>query len=378
MKFFGEIITGEFISRHNRFIVYAKINGRRTKTYMPNPGRLLELLYPGSLLYIEKRPEGSKAKIPYTVVAVDRDGNPVMLHTHKANDVVEYLLRNKKIEALKKYEVVRREAQHGRSRMDFLLTDGKKECFLEVKSCTLFEGSAAMFPDAVTERGRKHLIELAELDLKKTGMGKPKVIFLIGSHKVKSFMPDYHTDIEFSKTFLDIKDKIDIYPLSIGWNKDLSLKGLPKEVVIPWKFIKKECHDKGDIFVSFELKKKTVLELGDSSLGFDKGWYVFLDSIDENLQKAMESIKRGSSFFSAGAVTKEVGCKGVLAVRGRSSVRDELERGLKKISLSFIDGGLYNFSHYKFYFFEDEVFKLKSFQELLLHYRIKRHRNEKS
>jgi len=73
---------------------------------------------------------------------------------------------------------------------------------LEVKSCTLFGNSIAMFPDAVTVRGRRHIEELAALAVRGTAGG---VVFLVHTPRVRYFLPDYHTDLTFARTFLNVK-----------------------------------------------------------------------------------------------------------------------------------------------------------------------------
>lgn len=370
MKFFGEILEGTFISRHNRFIVYAMVSGKKERTYMPNPGRLLELLYPDSKLYFEKRvikTEADKNKIPLTVVAVESNGELVMLHTHKANDVVEYLLKLGKIESLKGFGIVKREAKYDRSRMDFLLSKGNKEFFLEVKSCTLFDKTSAMFPDAVTERGKKHLEELMDVKVPHKKMGRSKVLFLVSSSKVNYFMPDYHTDIEFSLTLLKAKDKLDIIPLSVGWQKDLTLKPKIKELTIPWNIIRDECKDRGYVIVSLLVEKKKTVQIGDSLVTLPKGHYLFTHFIGEGMSKQIESIKRGSKNSKAGVITKQTGCKGVLSIRTGDDISVELEKKLKNISNDVING-----AGIIFYRFNELPFKTKAFQDMLLYFRMGR------
>lgn len=373
MKFFGETTEGTFLSRHNRFIVYATVNGKKERTYMPNPGRLLELLYPGSKLYFEKRvveTESDKKKIPLTVVAVESNGELVMLHTHKANDVVEYLLREGKIESLRGFGIVKREAKYDRSRMDFLLSKGGREYFLEVKSCTLFDKTTAMFPDAITERGRRHLEELMDIKVPGRKMGRSKVLFLVSSGRVDYFMPDYHTDIEFSRTLLKAKDKVDIIPLSVGWKNDLTLKPKIKELTIPWKVLREECKDRGYVIVSFLVEKKKTVQIGTSKVTLLKGHYLFVEYLDEGMSKTIDSIKRGSKNSKPAQVTKELGCKGVLSIRTGDNILNELERKLTNISLDTVDG-----AGFRFYKFNELPFKTKEFQDMLLYFRMGRLKN---
>jgi len=162
IRFFEDTIQAHFLSRPNRFLIRCEWNGRILSAFLPNPGRLQELLLPGSMIHLV-REESPDRKTHYTVVAVNRDDHPIMLHTHRNNEVARTLLEKRRIPGLEKARVVRSEIRVGRSRFDFLLEEGGKDVLLEVKSCTLVGARAAMFPDAVTERGARHLRELAIL-----------------------------------------------------------------------------------------------------------------------------------------------------------------------------------------------------------------------
>ena len=201
-------MAARFLSRPNRFLVRCEQGGRVVDAFLPNPGRLQELLLPGSLLYIIREVKRASAK-PYTLVAVDRDGSPVMLHTLKTNAVARYLLERRLIPGLEDAGVVRQEIAVGHSRFDFLLKEGKGEILLEVKSCTLFGKRVAMFPDAITARGARHLRELAR-PLRNGSRGA--VLFVVHSPLPEFFMPDYHTDLHFARTFLSVRASVDLIP----------------------------------------------------------------------------------------------------------------------------------------------------------------------
>ena len=212
MTFFKDIKKAAFLSRPNRFTVLCNLDGKAINAFLPNPGRLWELLLPGVILFLEKS-NNKERKLPYTAVAVLKDDIPVMLHTHKTNDVVHFLLAKGLIPGFEDVKVVKKEITKGRSRFDFLLYKGGKEIYLEVKSCSLFNGKVAMFPDAITSRGKRHLEELAEIA---NGAVGGAVLFLVNSPNAEIFMPEFHTDLEFAKTLCKVRDKIDIIPISIG------------------------------------------------------------------------------------------------------------------------------------------------------------------
>ncbi|MDD4986181.1 MAG: DNA/RNA nuclease SfsA, partial [Dehalococcoidales bacterium] len=151
----------DFLRRPNRFVVECELSGRHVSAYLPNPGRLWELLVPGCTLYVKRNPPS--VKMTHTVMAVEKEGIPVLLHTHMTNDVAEILLRRKLIPGWEDAEIIRREVAFGESRFDFSLRRDGREMVLEVKSCTLSRNRLAMFPDAVTTRGSRHLLGLNNL-----------------------------------------------------------------------------------------------------------------------------------------------------------------------------------------------------------------------
>lgn len=214
-------IKASFLRRLNRFVVECLIDGEKSMAYLPNPGRLWELLLPGRTLYLKK--EGKE--LNYTVWATERNGQIICLHTHFTNTVAEKILKKGLINELRDYTIKAKEIRYGNHRMDFLLSNNFEEFPLEVKSCTLFNDTIAMFPDAVTQRGRKHLETLS--------INKGGILFIVHSPYVKYFLPDFHTDPEFSETLSKLRKKILIKAISIKWNKDMNFEFVG-ELEIPW------------------------------------------------------------------------------------------------------------------------------------------------
>ena len=155
----------------------------------------------------------SHRKTNYTVLAVQRKGFPIFLHTHITNQVALYLIERRLIPPLEGAEVIKGEVSHGRSRFDFLLRENGGDLYLEVKSCTLFGNGVAMFPDAVTERGKRHLLELAEMG-RNRGI-RPMMLFIVHYPNVRWIMPDFHTDYDFSLSMLKVRNDIMILPVAI-------------------------------------------------------------------------------------------------------------------------------------------------------------------
>jgi sugar fermentation stimulation protein A len=286
MKYFNISKKGIFVSRPNRFIVCCMVDGRQVKAYLPNPGRLWELFFPGVVLYLTINAGGSTG---YTVAAVERDGIPMMLHTHANNLVARRLIESGSISGLEGAHIVRPEITIGRSRFDFLVNQAGQEIVVEVKSCTLVGNRIAMFPDAVTARGTRHLQELAELS--KEGK-KGLVLFLVHWAKADYFMPEWHTDLELTRTLLAVKEQVMIKAVSVEWLRDMTV-GQIRDVLIPWNLVEQEAHDRGSYIIIVRMKRDRRLLIGGlGDVKFKKGYYCCVGSAKENLTQRLEQHRR--------------------------------------------------------------------------------------
>lgn len=276
LKAFHPIRTAVFLDRPNRFIAHARLrDGTRVRAFMPNPGRMWELLMPGVKLWLGDSGADTTRKTRYTVLAVERNGAPVFLHTHVNNDVARTLIETQRVPGLEGAEIVRPEVTVGHSRFDFLLRHGRRDVYLEVKSCTLFGNRVAMFPDAITERGRRHLEELAALRSRAT---RTVVLFVIHSSQVQWFMPDYHTDLEFARTLMDVRKRVDVIPLCVSWSPRLQLNDSAHLAEIPWRYVRKEARDSGDYMAVYRMGKR-----GD--------WQIAADSAPSDLSTTLRRCK---------------------------------------------------------------------------------------
>lgn len=294
----GTVIEGEFVDRPNRFLVRwrERGGGEVHEAQMPNPGRLWELLLPGCTLYLTPAEPHENRRTRFTAVAVEREGRPVFVHTQLTNTVARFLLDLRLIPGLEGAAVVRAEAAVGHSRFDFLLREGGREFYTEVKSCTLFGGRVAMFPDAVTVRGKRHLNELAALG--RAG-ATPAVLFLIHTPEVDWFMPDYHTDLDFSRTLLRVREEVRVLPVALDWRRDLTLGGAPRVVPMPWGFLEREAQDRGSYLLLLRLDRpERVGGLGGlGGLGFAAGWHVYVGSAMRALGKRVARHERRRKRF---------------------------------------------------------------------------------
>jgi len=282
LVFFPRIVKAVFRNRPNRFIVGCTVRNREVRAYLPNPGRLWELFYPGTILYLEKRRKERQRITDYTVAAVERDNRPIMLHTHVNNLVARQLIEEGRIPGLEGSAVVKPEVTIGRSRFDFLLGQAGRNVVVEVKSCTLVGNRIAMFPDAITVRGTKHLLELESIAKKGN---KAAVLFLIHWPKAEYFMPEWHTDLELSRTLLSVKDRVLVRALSVEWLPNLTI-GQTREIAIPWGLIEQEAHDRGSYIFIVRLKRNRRLNIGGlEEVTFRKGFYCYVGSAKTHLTK---------------------------------------------------------------------------------------------
>ncbi len=331
MRLFKNIEKAVFLSRPNRFTIICDLEGKKVKAYLANPGRLWELLLPGVSLHVEKT-NSPELKLPYRVVAVEKNGQPVVIHTHKINDAARFLLEKGLVPGLEEAVVVKKEVKKGCSRFDFLLQKGSLDIFLEVKSCTLFTDKVAMFPDAPTSRGKRHVDELARISSNKI---KGVVLFLINSFETEVFLPDYHTDLNFVKSLCSARGKIMIIPLAIRWREDLSLTSKIRLLKVPWKVLEREAKDGGSYLVVLRLSKKKCVETGAlGKINFKRGFYLYVGSAKKNLSARMERHKRlrKKLFWHIDYFREVAEICTLIPIRSKDDLECEIAKALKEIS----------------------------------------------
>ena len=186
MKFTNTLIKGKLIKRYKRFFADIKVNNSILTAHCPNTGSMLGLLKEGNPVKLTKV-DNKDRKLKFTLEIIKSDGANVGVNTHRANRIVEEALISNKIKSLKKIIDLKREVKYGEnSRIDFLVQNNiDEEIYIEVKNVTLsLKKGIAEFPDAITERGRKHLTELQKIINKKT---RAIMLYLIQRDDCKYF-----------------------------------------------------------------------------------------------------------------------------------------------------------------------------------------------
>jgi sugar fermentation stimulation protein A len=207
MVFDRPLIEGKLSRRYKRFLADVILNdGRIVTAHCPNSGSMKGYKEEGLRVWLSES-DNPKRKLRYTWELVeDASGERVMVHAARANALVKEAIENGTVAELQGYEKLRSEVRYGsqKSRIDLLLENPNERCYIEVKSVTLKEGDALMFPDAVTARGQKHLQELMEVK----AQGDRAVLFFAvlregGSH----FEAAAHIDPDYARLLEEAKAK---------------------------------------------------------------------------------------------------------------------------------------------------------------------------
>ena len=368
-----ELLKALFLERLNRFVVKVKMEEKEELAYLPNPGRLWELLLPGKPLLLRK---GRGEKYPYTVIACLHKDYPVLLHTHLTNHYVASLIEEGKIPSFKDYRVLKREPKVSSGRLDLLLEDQVKgeKLYLEIKTCTLFAEKLALFPDAETKRGTRHLYEL--MKLKEEGY-QAGCLFVVMSPEVKYFLPAYHIDFEFTKAFLETFESVRYEAISVQFSQDLENIEKVKSLIIPVEFLKKEFGNRGSYLLILQLRQNRFINIaGLGKIPFQKGFYIYVGSGRKNL---IERIKRHMRKNKKKKWHIDYFLEEALLFKAISIVSSEdLECLIARDLMNFANDYIPNFgssdcncqSH--LFYFEENPLKLESFINMLNYYRLER------
>lgn len=209
---YSKIVHGKFIDRPNRFIAHVEVEGKIETVHVKNTGRCRELLLPGVEVVLEDfRQNPGKRRTLFDLIAVYKihpehlEKKPLLINmdSQAPNKVVFEWLKQQQKNNEPLFSVIHPEYTYGQSRVDFYLenTDHEK-ILMEVKGCTLEVDGQGYFPDAPTERGVKHLRELAAAQ--QAGY-KCYLTFVIQVPGVVFVMPNNNTHPEFGQALEEAK-----------------------------------------------------------------------------------------------------------------------------------------------------------------------------
>ena len=196
---YSDIHKAVFLERPNRFIAHCTVDGMLETVHVKNTGRCRELLVPGATVYLEKSSNPNR-KTAYDLVTVETPFGLVNMDAAAPNQVAGELLRAGAI--LSSPTLVRPEVRFGASRLDFYAENDRQQLFVEVKGVTLRQGEWAVFPDAPTVRGAKHMGELVQA----VAQGyRAMALLIVQMGGCTAFRPNWEADPAFCRALRDAR-----------------------------------------------------------------------------------------------------------------------------------------------------------------------------
>ncbi|MGK0704528.1 DNA/RNA nuclease SfsA [Yokenella regensburgei] len=234
MQFSPPLQSATLIKRYKRFLADVMTPAGETLTlHCPNTGAMTGCATPGDTVWYSTS-DNPKRKYAHTwEITQTQQGAFICVNTLRANMLVKEALQNDVIAPLTGYSVLKSEVKYGeeRSRIDFLLqADDGRNCYIEVKSVTLAENEYGYFPDAVTERGQKHLRELMSV----VAAGDRAVVFFAVFHSaITCFSPARHIDAKYAQLLNEAKNKgVEILAFKAELSADMMTLNEPIPVVL--------------------------------------------------------------------------------------------------------------------------------------------------
>ena len=193
-----ELIPGKLIKRYKRFLADVLLdNGDTVTAHCPNTGTMKACSEPGRKVYLSYH-DNPKRKYKYTWEIIEMPASLVGVNTMIPNRLVYHSIKTGQVETFAGYDEIKAEVKVGeKHRLDLMVSkNGSAPCYIEIKNCSLVENGTACFPDAVTVRGKNHLVELQRL----TASGnRTMMFFLVNRMDAKIFKPADHIDPSYGK-----------------------------------------------------------------------------------------------------------------------------------------------------------------------------------
>jgi sugar fermentation stimulation protein A len=195
MQFQMPLIHGKLVKRYKRFLADVELpDGTMVTAHCTNSGSMLTCIETGAEVGLSPTPDPNR-KTRFTWEIIKLDGQWVGINTAVPNLLVFEAVKNGEIKGLEGYTKVQREVKFDESRLDILAENDHERCAIEVKNVTMKVGNCALFPDAVTERGLKHLQTL--MRLKREGI-RAVMVYVVQRSDVTSFGAAEHIDPNYA------------------------------------------------------------------------------------------------------------------------------------------------------------------------------------
>lgn len=319
LNFSDNLVRAKIINRPNRFILICSLNSTNEtlRVYLPNPGRMTELVFPGiEVLIRPNKDTGPDQKTSHTAIFLIKDDILYLIHSAMANDLAEKLIQKGLIDSLKNYSVKKREfslsfkSSKTRSRIDFLLEPMNhsdtamnpslnKNALCEVKNCNFIINETALFPDAPSIRASRHLNDL------QTSSDDYKIfsLVLVTGKKARFFSPNFNTDPDFTQAWFNTSDHdekprgsihhicvyLDIRIISEDKNNNFEFTATPEPIRPDYDLVESRLDDRGAYVILMEIPDKAKIKIGALGyLQFKPGWYLYTGSAMKNLDKRVK------------------------------------------------------------------------------------------
>ncbi len=210
---YSNFVKGKFIRRYKRFLVDVELDtGQVITAHCTNTGSLRSCIEPNADVLLSPATNPNR-KTSFTWEMIKINGSWVGINTNMANVIAYNLLKNNEIKEFKNLDLIKREVKFDKSRFDIYAERADEKIFIEVKNVTYKDGDYALFPDAITTRGQKHIQQL--LKAKDQGY-RVALFFIVQRTDVKIFAPAWDIDPTYSSMLREAAHKgIEIYPLKI-------------------------------------------------------------------------------------------------------------------------------------------------------------------
>jgi len=312
-------------------------DGKTIRAHIPNTGRMEELCHQRHPFFITPL---THTKYPYKVVATEYQGNYVFLDTIKVNAIFEQLLTRNLIPQFQQPTQIKQEVTFGDSKFDFTFFHDGSQIGVEVKGCTVEIDNIALFPDAPTVRGQKHLTALGQLA--KDSDYQTYVIFLILNASAKRFMPNFHTDFEYGTKFL-AAEHVHFSPFRLHFTTPVSVDlQRIQEIPVDVATLQTHCRNKGSYLLVLENPAETTINIGRlGRITFQKGWYVYvgsaLNSLDSRLKRHQR--KRKKHFWHIDYIASTgMNIKQVYPIPRAAPIESQLAQAIGQLSDDAIKG----------------------------------------
>jgi sugar fermentation stimulation protein A len=232
MNFDTPLVAGRLIQRYKRFLADVVLDSGETITaHCPNTGSMLGCAEPGCRVWLTHAPSPARTYAYGWELVELADDTRVGINTHRSNTLVREAIENGRITALAGYDIIRPEAKYGveASRIDLLLSAaGRPDCYVEVKNVTAaVTAGVAIFPDAVSDRGTKHLREMMAMVAEGN---RAVLVFCVQRGDVAQVRPADAIDPAYGRT---LRDALANGVEAMAWRATVSLEGIELAVEVP-------------------------------------------------------------------------------------------------------------------------------------------------